>query len=177
MRDCPSAPGGVCWDSVSNPTAWHAAETERLRRLAQEHRAAAEALRTAEERACDGIPVADRDESPFAHRGDILQVEPLYRTTAGAARSLAGARVVFRRVPGMTVEWLRVLVDCHLARNVAAGHEMPEMPNCPLVPKGVSAHVESVPSGFAVSVSVADEATAKEVLRRAQAPSASPDAQ
>jgi hypothetical protein len=66
------------------------------------------------------------------------------------------------------VQWLQRLVDCHLARNAALGHDVPEMPYCPLVPKGVTASVAPTTTGFAISVRADDTDTANEVLRRAR---------
>jgi hypothetical protein len=43
------------------------------------------------------------------------------------------------------------------------------MPYCPLVPKGITAKVESTGNGFAVRIESQDPNTAQEVLRRAQA--------
>lgn len=40
-----------------------------------------------------------------------------------------GARVAPR-------DWLERAISCHLARNAALGHEVPAMPDCPLVPRG-----------------------------------------
>jgi hypothetical protein len=59
-------------------------------------------------------------------------------------------------------------VACHLARNAAVGHEMPEMPDCPLVPKGASATVASTGSGFAVTIQSEDEGAAEDILARAR---------
>ena len=72
-------------------------------------------------------------------------------------------------VRGLTQEWLQRLVNCHLARNAAVGHEMPEMPYCPLVPRGATAQVRSVGDGFAVDIQADDSDAAGEILRRAQA--------
>jgi hypothetical protein len=80
-----------------------------------------------------------------------------------------GASVTFRAVPGLTAEWLQRIVECHVARNNALGNNVPEMAYCPLVPKGVTAKVNSVGNGFAVEIRSDDPDTAKEVLRRAQA--------
>jgi hypothetical protein len=44
-----------------------------------EHRAAPEALREAEARACAGVAPVERNASPFYHREDILRVEPWQR--------------------------------------------------------------------------------------------------
>lgn len=68
----------------------------------------------------------------------------------------------------MTAEWLQRLVDCHLARNASLGHSVPELPDCPLVPKGVEAQVLSTGSGFAVNVRADDPATSEEIFARAR---------
>lgn len=161
--------GEPCWTSVTNPTAEHLKHAEEHLARAAEHRAASQSLRDAEARACVGVPAADRDESPFEHREDIVRVEPLYATEGGKmpVQRARGAVVVFRAVPGMTAEWLQRVVDCHLARNAALGHDVPEMAYCPLVPKGVAATVRSTHAGLAVEIRSDDADTAKEVLRRA----------
>jgi hypothetical protein len=79
-----------------------------------------------------------------------------------------GAIITFRAVKGMTAQWLQRVVDCHLARNAALGHELPEMAYCPLVPKDVSAHVSATDTGFAVAVRSDDATTAAEILGRAR---------
>lgn len=152
-----------CWSRAAEHAGDH-------RRMAEEHRAAARALLEAEDRACAGIDDADRDTSPFDHRDDIASVARLTESvTLGHSTSehLVGATVVFRAVRGMTAEWLQREIDCHLARNDAVGHDMPEMPSCPLVP-ALSAHARSTGDGFAVDIRGSDEAAAREILRRAE---------
>ena len=161
----------VCWSSTANPTEAHQISQERHRKAAAEHRAASQALRDAEATACTGISAEDRDMSPFAHREDILSVEPLQEATGSAIASTpltTGATVTVRAVRGLTTEWLQRIVDCHLARASSLGHAMPEMTYCPLVPKGVSARVTSSGSAFAVAIRSDDPAAAAEVLRRSQ---------
>lgn len=161
----------VCWTSVTNPTDSHLREAELHRRHAADHRAGSAALRDAEARSCVGINPDERDASPFAQVDDIASVEPLSEQT-GTSKSpgqrTSGAVVTFRAVPGMTVEWLQRAVDCHLARNAALGHMVPDMANCPLVPKGVQARVSSTGTGFAVAIRSDDASTAGEILARAQ---------
>jgi hypothetical protein len=161
-----------CWTSVSNPTAQHADDAKRHRELAQKHRAASAALTDAETRACAGMSDEDRDISPFYHREDITSVTPLtkeVKSGKGFVTKEVGATIVFRAVPGLTAEWLQSVVDCHLARAAAMGHDMPEMDYCPLELKGVEAKVASVGNGFAVNVSSEDGATIAEITKRAQA--------
>lgn len=151
-------PEDVCWTSESNPTAIFREEAAQLRKMAAEHRAASQALRDAEARACVGLSERNRDMSPFEHAGDITGVEP----------SAGGAVISFRPVPGMTAQWLQRVLDCHLARNAALGNQMPEMSSCPLVPKDVTAKVTPTDKGFAVTVRSDNGDSAKEILRRAQ---------
>ena len=166
-----AARAGACWTSVSNPTSEHDDDAKRHAELAQKHRAAAKALTDAEARACSGISEQDRDMSPFYHREDIQSVSPLTETVrAGKSTSQkeVGATIVFKALPGMTTEWLQRVVDCHLARASAVGHEMPEMSYCPLVLKEAKAKVTSAGNGFAINVSSEDSATAAEIKKRAQ---------
>lgn len=159
-----------CWTAVVNPTEAHLAMAEHDRKVAAEHRAASEALRAAEASACAGIAEADRDSSPFERTEDIASVEALTDPAGpkGGTPVTMGAVVTFRAVPGMTAEWLQRIVDCHLARNAALGHTAPEMPDCPLVPKGATAAVSSTGAGFAVTIQAEDPAAGAEILARAQ---------
>lgn len=166
---------GACWTSITNPTAAHLDDAKKHQRMAADHRAASQALRDAETRACTGLADADRDTSPFERGEDIASVEPLTaNVTTGSAGKGAnktvteGAVVTFRAVKGMTAEWLQRVVDCHLARNAALGNEVPEMANCPLVLKNVSAKVTSTGSGFAVAMKSDDAQTAQDILRRSR---------
>lgn len=163
---------GGCWTSVANPTSAHLDEAERHRKMAADHRAASQSLKDAEAKSCMGISDRDRDMSPFEHREDIESVSPLNATNlsskSGVNSHLVGATIVFRAVPGMTQQWLQRVVECHVARNSAVGHDVPEMPSCPLVPNNVTAKVVSTDAGFAIEVRSDDSATASEILRRAQ---------
>lgn len=64
----------VCWDEYVNPTREHETTANRHRELAAQHRAASQALISAENTACAGLEAGDRDVSPFAHAGDIASV-------------------------------------------------------------------------------------------------------
>jgi hypothetical protein len=155
-----------CWTSLKS-----------YQQKAAEHRAAGQALRDAEARACSGVPNYDRNVSPFLHSEDIEQVAPLNvpRTWSGEGQIpsqhdavFKGAVISFRPVRGLTQEWLQRVIDCHLARNAVLGNDLAEMPNCPLVPKDVTAQAKSAGDHFVVEVSSDDPATAQEVWRRAQ---------
>lgn len=152
------------------PTAAHAVEAERYAREAEEHRAASQALREAEAAACVGIDPSDRDASPFVHVEDIESVRSLVETRVAGRSQIeeeTGAVVRFRAVSGLTSEWLQRVVDCHLARSAALGHDVAGMPNCPLVPKGATAVVSSTGNGFAVAIRGDDEEAIDEIILRA----------
>jgi hypothetical protein len=170
---CAAEKGRVCWTETTNPTDGHAKTAEDYRKLAAQHRAASQALVDAEARACAGLSDEDRDISPFEHGVDIKSVSQLREETKAGGKGQAttrdaGATIVIRAVPGLTAEWLQRIVDCHLARNAAVGHDMPEMTECPLVPNGAQAKVRSVGDGFAVDVRADDSKTAAEIWQRAQ---------
>jgi hypothetical protein len=173
--DASRSPAGLpaCWTDTINPTEEHRLQAEKHRELAARHRAASQALKDAEALTCTGISEQDRDMSPFFHHKDIQKVTELkgpVSAQSGKAQlqRTVGASVVIRAVPGLTQEWLQRIVNCHLARNAAAGGEMPELPACPLVPRGARASVKSVGDGFAVNITAEDSATAQEIWRRAQ---------
>lgn len=166
---CSGGKGRVCW--TSNPTAGHNKTAAEHRDLAVQHRTASQALRDAEARACAGLSDEDRDMSPFEHNADIQSVTQFREEKImGRNKTMrdAGATIVFRATPGLSTEWLQRIVDCHVARNAAVGHDMPEMAYCPLVPRGAQATVRSVGNGFAVDVHADDAATATEIWNRAQ---------
>lgn len=157
------------WTSVMNPTAQHLAEGKRHAEVAARHRAAAQALRDAEVRACRGVPEGDRDVSPFYHREDVAAVKPVSDHLPLGGERVTGAEVVFTALPGMTAEWLQRVVDCHLARSTVVGDEDGTMRYCPLAVPHVKAAVRSAGSGFAVDVTSDDAASVKEVIARAEA--------
>jgi hypothetical protein len=159
--DSLSAP---CWSALRNPTSYYREEIEQHLRRADAHRAASRALREAEMRACTGISERDQVMSPFSHREDIAKTELL-----GVAARPAGAMIVFREVPGMTLAGLEQLIACHLARNAALGPDADEARFCPLALFGVSATVEETAEGLAVLIRAEDARKAREVLRRATA--------
>lgn len=164
----------ICWNEDVNPTSEHEAVARRHRELAAEHRAASQSLVSAEETACAGLDAGERDMSPFAHASDLQGVVRLRDQVVGrggpSAGDYVGATVFFRAVPGLTRPWLQRILDCHLARNAALGHEVAsaDMPYCPLTLRGAHAIARETTSGFAVDLRAEDSATAEEIWRRAQ---------
>lgn len=169
-EECRDGQDRVWWWSVTNPTEANRKQAERHVKAAQEHRAAAKALAQAEATACGGIPEIDKDMSPFAHREDIESVAQLFEqrdTARKVVKTLQGARIAFRPVPGLTQARLQRLLDCHLSRNAVMGHQVADMDYCPLVPNGVTATV--VPRGGRLFVDVESDkgAAAQEIWARA----------
>lgn len=157
--------GEFCFSTWSNPAGEHAGLARRHRRLAAKHRAASETLRNAEAEACQDIPERDRDVSPFFHSDDIVGFE---RLPQAGAEGPVSFRVHFEAIHGVDVDAMQRLLDCHLARNAARGHEAPEMPYCPLVPTGVEAKAEATDTGVDI-VLTAQPPAHYEVEERLQA--------
>lgn len=152
-----------CWTGLINPSERHRQEAERLRREAARHRAEASALLRAEQQACVGIAQEEIDHSPFFHSEDILAAEPYYVNGA-----LRGAKVWFRKVPGLTVEWMRQDIACQQARAAVMGQDEDFQSYCPLMLPGVIATVEDTPKGLLVILRTERADVASAVLARAQ---------
>ncbi len=152
---------GAWWSCWSPTSAAHRADAEEHLRMAREHRAASQALRDAEAKACEGVSEEDRDLSPFAHVEDIQHIEQL-----GSSAHPDGIRAIFKKMPGLSRAMLQKIIDCHIARADAMGHDVPEESYCPLVPPNVKAVVTEAPGGFIVDVTTDDPKAAKEVVRR-----------
>jgi len=171
-RDCTANENGtaICWASAVNPTAAHIEDARRHQKMAADHRAAAQTLRTAETTSCRDVALRDRDMSPFHHRENILRVDPIENHTIPEfLPDTLGTVIVVRPTPGLTAARLQSLVDCHLARNAAMGFEMASMQSCPLSVKGARARVTKAKDGnLAVAISAKDAASGDEINRRAR---------
>jgi hypothetical protein len=154
-----------CWTQSTDMVEYNLWQAKQHQRLAQEHSAAAVALRDAENRACQNVPTEDREISPFYHRADILTVRAA--VSADDSSTLIGADVVFRAVPGMTHENLQEIIDCEMARNAALGYEESWMPQDPLMLRDISATVDNTEGGLVVNLRAKDPKTAKELAERA----------
>jgi hypothetical protein len=172
-RDAGATPEGwfICWTSVRSGTPAERSAAEARRKRAAQQRAASPALREAEARACSGVHPDDLHTSPFEHVEDIARIVVLRSRWQSPGRGFRGSRptgalVTFRRAEGMTVDSLQRVVDCHLARNAALGHAVPELPSCPLVPRGVRAQVSSTSAGLAVTLQATHPRAGREIARR-----------
>lgn len=157
----------TCWNAMRTSNERHGPEAEQHARLAAEHRRASAALREAEARACAGLPATDRDMSPFERADAVARVDKIIDRMDGASY-VAGVVVTFRAVPGLSEAGLQQMVECHLARNAALGHVVPEMPDCPLVPRGATARMRRSGDGLAVEIRGSELAVAREIVARAE---------
>lgn len=171
-ESAPSRCGGrattePCWTSSAAITP----QFSRYRKIAAEHREAAQALREAEAAACANIAEHDRDVSPFAHDAEVVETHRLTSPPVDGASTptLRGAAVTVRAVPGLTKDYLDRVIGCHMARNASMGFEMPEMAFDPLAVKGATTDVVPVDGGFRVDIVAEDRAAIAEIAKRADA--------
>jgi hypothetical protein len=146
-------------------TASDSLRAAQLREAAAQHRHVAMALENAQWRACEGLSDDEIGLSPFSRRADIVDVE----VVTNAAQRVTGARVRFHEIGTLSADRLQRLVDCHLAMDNALGHDVPERAYSPLVPRGASATVTTVPHGYVIEVVSDDPDGAREIVRRAMA--------
>lgn len=155
-----------CWTS-------HATEIEEHERAAAQQQETAD-LQRAEQRACAEVSKADREQTPFSHRADILSVQPLVLKSPDGREREVGAVVVFRKVPHLSAQRLKDIVDCHLARNAALGVERHDLEYCPLTVnplafKNLKIDVVERADGLALTLETNDSSeVAHEILLRAQ---------
>jgi hypothetical protein len=166
-----STSGGVpislvtpCWTSHASERSMHLSRAASLRHDARKHRAVAASLIEAERAACAGLPATERDHSPSWHRDDITAAEPV--RDGGPVR---GARVTFRKVAGLSVEWLRSAYTCHQAQAAALGFDPTAMSYCPATLPDVTIDVTEDTDGYVVTFTSARDDVAASVLGRALA--------
>lgn len=154
---------GPCWSSSADMGSRHREERRRHARIAELHRQAAMVLREEEEEACRSISSSDRQRSPVLHGADLDKVE-VYDEAPGVL-----VVVTYRAVVGLTPRKLQAIVDCHLAHSAALGHPILEMPDCPLVPRGIEAEVGQDGRGeVTLTIEAQTAASTEELWRRGQ---------
>ncbi len=121
--------------------------------------------------ACAGLSDAERNMSLFVRAEDVESVTALreqrYRVSRSSALPIVrGAIISVRQVPGLSVEALQRIADCHLAEAMA--RQEPWMNACPAFVPGASASVRFDGSRFVIVIRSTDDAVASEILRRAQ---------
>lgn len=89
-----------------------------------------------EQAACAGVPLRERDRSPFWNRQAIDKVEPVSEDG-----ELVGVRVVFERRPGLTAESMRRHIECQRARWQSLGEASTWHPDDPTLVEDAHASV------------------------------------
>ena len=151
-----------CWTGGESSSEQHRKEAERHREAAAASRARAAALVAAEGRSCGGLGEAEISRSPLTHADDVVRVDE-WRD----GDTLVGARMVLRRVRGLTPEWLRSSLVCHQSRAAALGYPVDFMSDCPNTLPNTSVEVEDVRDGIEVRIRANDDLTAAAILGRA----------
>lgn len=148
----PNAPGGVGADEAFegvdfNPTESHNIQAQRHSQHAADHRAAAEALRSAEEEACQSIAIESRSWCPLL--GPVVAAE----------NTRDGVRISIKE--GTDVEEMVARVRCHIAYGNTQGRE--GMDRCPLYIEDVEVE-QTGPS--TIELSVKGKAKVRELQKR-----------
>lgn len=136
-----------CWTQEQRPARHHLDAAGAERAEAARHRAVAASMLRAEREACQGLGEDEISHSPFFHREDILRVQEVR-----IDGELHGARVVFAKVPGLDVEWMRRAISCHQARAEAMGFPEKAMSYCPLMIAPTTVSVEDRGGSIAVTI-------------------------
>lgn len=164
--------GLLCSSMFRDSTAEREREAERHRAFAAAHRSASQALRDAEASACKGLSGDDLDIPLLARSHYIVSVEPIYRGPSSGeatAKHLLGASVTFSATTGLTLERLRRLLDCEVARAAALGHDNAGVQFDPLAVPGATAIASSARDELSVAITVGDPEAASKILERARA--------
>jgi hypothetical protein len=155
------------WTSFRNPTRKRFQEADKYRRDAERHGAASRELRDAENRACMGLSVGEREVSPFFHEDDIVSVAKV--AIDAPSDVLTGARVVFRQLPDMTPGRLQRELDCEAAHDAAIGFSNLQDDQSLVAVQGIVAFVHPVAAGLAVELRPRDAAGSRLLGRRVDA--------
>jgi hypothetical protein len=153
-----------CWSAEVAGSEEHRRAADRERIEAERHRALARLLHQAEVQSCAALPPAERDHTPFWHRGDILAVERI--DTQDGRR---GVRVAFRRVPSLTAAWMEQALRCHRARAAALGWDPRYMGYDPSIFERALVDVRDTPGAIVVEIVSADPDIAAVIVGRAEA--------
>jgi hypothetical protein len=152
-----------CWTPFTARPGEHARRAKIHREAAREHRERAADLIRAEKEACRGLGETAVAVSPFFYREDVIAATPYYEDG-----ELRGARATFRKVPGLSVDWLRRAVACHQARAGVLGYSSTYARYCPLMVGELATSVDETDAGFVVTMRSDDRDVAAAVLGRVE---------
>lgn len=153
-----------CWSVARDASAAHDADAARQRAEAQQHRAVARNLLEVERTFCTGLAAEELTHTPLYHRHDIASVAA-YRENG----VLAGARVTFKAVPGLSPAYLSHALLCHRARMATLGYPTTYMAYDPSMLVHTHLAVDDQGGPIVVTIRADDDVTAAVVWSRAQA--------
>jgi hypothetical protein len=136
-----------CWTAQQRPSRHHLDEAQAEHQEASRHLSVAASMRRAEREACQGLGDDEMSHSPFFRRADIVRADEVR-----VGGELHGVRVLFRKVPGLEVAWMRRAIFCHQARAAAMGYAPTVMSYCPLMIAPTSVNVEDRGGSIAVTI-------------------------
>lgn len=152
-----------CFDIADEAAENHRGAAQQERQLARKDRATAARLVDTQRFACAGIPEREQGHSVFSHVRSIDRVEPVYN-----GDRLAGVRIEFKPVRGLTADWLRRDVECHRARWAALGKDPAWMPMDPTLVDSATIDVRDAGSTVIVVVTSPEREQAANALARAR---------
>ena len=152
-----------CFALVDETAERHREAAEYERELARKDRAAAARLLETQRFACAGIPEREIGHSPFSHESAIEKIAPIYN-----GDRLAGVRVEFEAVRGLTADWLRRAIECQRARWAVMGKDAAWMPMDPTLIDGAKIDVRARDGRIVVLVTTYEPKQAALALSRAR---------
>jgi hypothetical protein len=153
-----------CWTGSQNSSEAFLRAAAYNRKAAADHRRWAKELVETEKKYCAPFGEDERSHGPFFHTQDIISVVQYEK-----GNTLKGARATFRKVPGLSLDWLRQNVKCHMARAATMGFDAKFMPYSPLTVAKAKAKVEETDAGFVITVTSDDPVSAATIYGRAEA--------
>lgn len=153
-----------CWAGERSAIRRDREAAERQRAEAREHRQKARAMLVAERKWCAGLPASELEHTPFDHREDLAWVRAELE-----GDKLRGARIRFRKVPGLSADWLRQTITCHQAMAAMHGYDPTNLSHDPSVVAGAQTTVVEDAQGLEVVIRAPDPAAALIVYARAEA--------
>lgn len=141
-----------CWDYTKDSSRYQVdADPKTQHMLAQVERTQ-----------CVGLAPEALERSPFVQVDAIDEVVP-HRS----GQTVRGAHIVFKRIPGLTVSWMRRAIACHQARWRTLGQPDSYLAGDPTLVDGASVEVTEVDGHLVVLIASETPASAQLALERA----------
>lgn len=137
--------------------------SEQLARRSETSEALVEQFAQSEPGVCAGIPIREREQSPFSDQYALQTVEPM--TDDG---QLVGVRVVFKEGQDLDADAMQREIECHRARWAVVDNPAGWVPNDPTMIEGAKVDVVERAGRVEVIVTAPTPDVAETALMRAQ---------